>query len=264
MDDATGDPETTRPGEPETGDAFGELLRAHRDHGDSYAVIERDDGYVAPSGGGELYFAPPAEWPEIERRALDRVEGRVLDVGCGAGRHALSLQERGHDVTGIDLSAGAVDVARDRGVEDVRELDVADVADEFAPGTFDSVIMLGNNFGLVGTADRAPGILRGLADVATDDATLVAQTRDPTATDDQHHLEYHEYNRERGRLPGALRMRVRYGTLATPWYDYLMAQSETMVDLASETPWALVETLDPGESVGSTGGDYVGILHVEE
>jgi SAM-dependent methyltransferase len=254
---------STDPAEPETGDAFGEMLRDHHAGEDTSQIIERADGWIGPSAGGEHYFGEFEEWPQLEQRAMDYAEGRVLDVGCGAGRHALYLQDEGHDVTGVDISPGAVAVARERGVEDVREVDVADVAAAFAPGTFDSVVMLGNNFGLVGTADRAPGILNALAEVATDDATLVAQTRDPTATDDDDHLAYHEFNRERGRLPGALRMRVRYGRVATGWDDYLMAAPETMADLAGETPWRLDETLEPDERLTDAGGDYVGILRTE-
>jgi len=165
---------------PETGDALGAMLRDYRETGEGVEVIERDDGWIGVSAGGEFYFADYEEWPEPDRRALDRVEGRVLDVGCGAGRAALALQERGRDVTAIDVSPGAVAVARDRGVDDARVVDVADVAEAFDPDTFDTVLMLGNNFGLVGTAETAPERLRGLAAVATDDATLVAQSRDPT------------------------------------------------------------------------------------
>jgi len=268
MDDATTDSAGTgaddgtsaRPGSPEIGDAFGELLRDHHAGEETYQIIERDDGWIGPSAGGEFYFAPVEEWTDLERRAMDHAEGRILDVGCGAGRHALYLQEEGHDVTGIDLSPGAVAVARERGVEDVREVDVADVAEAFDADTFDSVIMMGNNFGLVGTADRAPEILDALAEVATEDATLVAQSRDPTVTDDEDHRSYHEFNRDRGRLPGALRIRVRYGGLATEWDDYLMAAPETMADLAAETPWDPAETLEPDEQLTDAGGDYVGIL----
>jgi len=55
-------------------------------------------------------------------------------------------------------------------------------------------------------------------------------------------------------------MRVRYGTLATEWYDYLMAAPETMADLAGETPWDLTGTLEPDERLTDAGGDYVGML----
>ncbi|RYG40492.1 class I SAM-dependent methyltransferase, partial [bacterium] len=37
-----------------------------------------------------------------------------LDVGCGTGRHAVELAKRGHRVTGIDISAGMLNVARAR------------------------------------------------------------------------------------------------------------------------------------------------------
>ncbi|MFB6141258.1 MAG: class I SAM-dependent methyltransferase [Halosimplex sp.] len=245
---------------PETGDALGAMLREYHETGEGCELIERDDGWIGISAGGEFYFADYDDWPEPDRRALDRVEGRVLDVGCGAGRAALYLQERGHDVTAIDVSPGAVEVARDRGVDDARVVDVANVAEAFDPGTFDTVLMLGNNFGLVGTAETAPDRLGDLAAVAADDATLVAQSRDPVRTDEEAHLAYHDLNRERGRLPGALRMRVRHETLATPWFDYLMAAPDTMAELASETPWELADVIEPDGGLGDAGGDYVGIL----
>ncbi|WP_436925531.1 class I SAM-dependent methyltransferase [Halosimplex amylolyticum] len=244
-------------------DAFGAAMRDHYAGEDVVEIIERDDGWIGVNGV-EGYFRDPDEWPDIVTRALDRVDGRILDVGCGPGSHALHLQERGHDVAGIDVSPGAIEVARDRGVDDVREVDVADVADAFEPDTFDAVIMMGNNFGLVGTAETAPERLRALAEVATDDAVLVGQSRDPTATDDEHHLAYHERNRERGRLPGALRIRVRYEVYATPWHDYLMAAPDTMAELAEATPWEFVEAIEPDEELTEPGGDYVGILRVGE
>ena len=51
-------------------------------------AIRRDDGYVSEAGF-DPYFAEYNEWPEGERKALECVKGRALDVGCGAGRHSL-------------------------------------------------------------------------------------------------------------------------------------------------------------------------------
>ena len=70
-------------------------------------VVERDDGFVDVEDT-RRYLDPFRKWPAIDRRAFRRLRGRVLDVGCGAGRVALELQARGHDVTGIDVSPGAV------------------------------------------------------------------------------------------------------------------------------------------------------------
>ena len=70
-------------------DAFGQMLLDAADR----EIVERDDGFV--STAMLVYFAPVRRWAAVERRALRWVRGRVLDVGVGAGRVALELQERG-------------------------------------------------------------------------------------------------------------------------------------------------------------------------
>ena len=55
-------------------------------------------------------FRSYEDMPEIERKALDMAKGRILDVGAGAGCHSLVLQERGMDVTAIDISPLSVEL----------------------------------------------------------------------------------------------------------------------------------------------------------
>ncbi len=83
--------------------------------------------------------------------------GRVLDVGAGAGCHSLALQERGADVTAIDISPLSVDVMLRRGVKDAR---VADLFDESFAGCYDTVLMLMNGSGIVGRLERMPLFFR--------------------------------------------------------------------------------------------------------
>jgi SAM-dependent methyltransferase len=176
----------------------------------------------------------------------------VLDVGCGAGRVSLELQERGHEVVGIDLSPLAVDVARRRGVRDARELPVTRVGREL--GSFDTFVMFGNNFGLMGSGRRAPWLLRRFRSIANEDARILAESVDPYKTDKPEHLAFHERNRRRGRMSGQLRIRIRHGSYATPWFDYLLASPEEMAELAEGTGWELRRVIDVGEYV------YVGVL----
>lgn len=190
-------------------DACGAAIRDHYEGRTAFEAVERDDGFPSPTGGPAAYFGGYDEWPARVRAGIDRAHGRVLDVGCGAGRHALYLQEQGHDVVGIDVSPGAVEVCRDRGLEAVRERGIGDV--EGLDGRFDTVLALGNDFGLVGGRDVARRRLSGLAAVAREDATVVAGSRDPYATDEAVHREYHERNRRRGRLPGNARIRTLPG-----------------------------------------------------
>lgn len=94
-------------------------------------------------------FRTLEDMPAIERRALELANGAILDVGAGAGCHSLALQEMGKQVTAIDISPLAVATMRERGVVDVREQDF------FAlDGQFDTILMLMNGIGIVGSLSR--------------------------------------------------------------------------------------------------------------
>ena len=85
--------------------------------------------------------------PVIERKALQLCSGRVLDIGCGAGSHALYLQNtRNLSVTAIDISEGAIEVAIERGLQDARNLNFFELNDE----KFDTLLFLMNGSGIIG------------------------------------------------------------------------------------------------------------------
>jgi SAM-dependent methyltransferase len=238
--------------EPPIGDVFGELVR------DAYAVrtgvgprplaggrlprpvieiIERDDGLIngAPA---DHYLAEPEQWQEHDHRALRLCRGHVLDIGAGAGRNAIELQRRGMAVTGLDISPGAVELSRRRGLRDT----VLATVDEYAAaGTarYDTFLLLGNNLGLIESRERAPVFLDALARLANPGARIVAQGTDPYGTSDPVHVSYHQRNRERGRLGGQLRLRLRYRLQATPWFDYLNCSVEELTSLLEGTAWRL-------------------------
>jgi SAM-dependent methyltransferase len=225
-------------------DAFGQMLL----DGEGPEIIERDDGFL--DAVKMVYFAPVAQWPAAERRALRWARGRVLDAGVGAGRAALELQRRGRSVVGIDISPGAVEVARARGVRDARLLAFEDLDDSV--GRFDTIVMFGNNFGLFGSPSKAKRLLRRLRPLAD---RIVAGSNDPYATEDTAHLAYHDRNRKRGRMPGQLRLRVRYRDLVGPWFDYLIVSPDEMATILEGTGWQIHRLL---QQTGS--GYYVAVL----
>ena len=98
-------------------------------------------------------FRSVKEMNRMEQVALNRAEGRVLDVGAGAGCHTLPLQERGLHVTAIDISPLSVETMQQRGVIDARQEDFFAMAPEV---TFDTILMLMNGTGIVGTLDNLP------------------------------------------------------------------------------------------------------------
>jgi SAM-dependent methyltransferase len=224
-------------------DAFGQMLL----DGADAEIVERDDGYVSASMLS--YFAPFPRWATVERRALRFARGRVLDVGVGAGRVALELQARGREVVAIDVSPGAVQVARDRGVGDVRLVAFEDV--DAALGRFDSMVMYGNNFGLFASPTKARRLLRRLRPFVD---RIVAASNDPYGTDDPAHVAYQERNLARGRMAGQLRLRVRYRDLVGQWFEYLIVSPEEMSEIVQGTGWHI------RRFVRDDGAYYVAVL----
>lgn len=238
--------------EPKTGDAFGLMLQAHLDGKPAWELVERDDGFLN-GGRPDHYFAAPPDWPAFERAMFDRLDGRTLDIGTGAGRFALALQERGVPVTGLDTSPAAIRVCAARGVRETVCASVHRHAVD-AAGAYERFLLAGNNLGLLSSAEAAPGFLAALASMAAPGAIVVAQGSDPYTTDDPAHLAYHERNRSRGRMAGQLRLRVRHRAFATDWFDYLLLTPDELAELVRDTYWTVSE-VDDSEPPG-----YVAVL----
>lgn len=239
----------------ESQDAFGQELLAYLAGKGSWEIIERDDGYFNVSPGAALYFAAYEDWSAAEKQAMTYVRGRVLDIGCGAGRHALYLQGQGFDVHGIDNSPGALEVCRQRGFTKTSLLPLTQVSRKL--GVFDTVLMMGNNFGLVGNPKRAKWFLRRLKKMTSPEARIIAVTRDVGYTDEAEHLAYHARNKAQGKPPGQVRIRVRFKRYVTPWIDLLMVNKEELQEIVGGTGWALGDTID------SERGLYVAIMERE-
>ena len=237
-------------------DGYGRAMWDYYHGRGGYEIAERDDGYVASSGGPVAYLAEYKNWPAHQKEAIKFARGKVLDVGCGAGRVALYLQQKGFDVTGIDVSPLAVKVCRLRGLKKARVMSVTQLTQKL--GTFDTLIFYGNNFGLFGSFKRARWLLRRLRRMTSDRARIIAESNDPYQTEVSCHLAYHKLNRKRRRMSGQLRLRIRYQTYATPWFDYLLVSQEEMRKISAGTGWKVSRFID------SNGPAYVAVIEKED
>ena len=216
----------------------------------SFEIVERDDGYFDLSGGAKTYFSEYKDWPLHEKKAIRYIRGRVLDIGCGAGRHLLYLQQRGFDVMGIDISPLAIEVCKRRLKNENENVKVRSITQ--LTGSFDTILMLGNNFGLFGSADRAKKLLRKIYGMTSKNGRIIAESNDPYKTEIKEHLDYRKLNEKRRRMSGQLRIRVRYKKYVTPWFDYLVVSKQEII--LKGTGWTVKRFLDSGSST------YVAII----
>ena len=105
------------------------------------------------------FFRTFNQMPTLEKKALELAQGKVLDIGCGTGCHGLYLQnEKNLSVVGIDSSANAIRVAKERGLLQTVNQSIFD----FKGDTFDTLLLLMNGPGICGSLDRLQLLLEKL------------------------------------------------------------------------------------------------------
>jgi SAM-dependent methyltransferase len=208
-------------------------------------VFERDDGHRDAVPDASAYFVAPRG--VADRIALEALTGRVLDLGCGPGRYARYLEERGLEVVAVDLSPGAISVCRERGCRDARVLDVDAIGRDL--GAFDAVICMGNTFGIGAGPTTLPRRLERVRSVLVPNGRLVLALIDPLATTDPAHLRYHERNRAAGRPPGLTRARIEYRGHVGDWWELWMPTPQELAAAASAAGFDMIEAVPEGNSV---------------
>lgn len=233
-------------------DPFGSALWDYYNDGEGLMIIERDDGNVGVDSA-EKYFVPPKQWLKYERKAIKYAKGRVLDIGCGAGRHALYLQKKKRDVLGIDISPLSVKLCLARGLKKALIMPISDIG-KFEPESFDSILMMGQNWGLMGSASKAKEYLKKMHNITTPKGRIIAMSQNPYSTTDKDHKDYHKQNRSKRRLPGQLKIRIRHGKQTTDWFDYLFVSRAEMEKILKGTGWEIKKAFE------SSGGGYAVLL----
>lgn len=116
------------------------------------------------------------EMPKLEQKALQLAKGNVLDVGCGAGSHALALQtERSLEITAIDISENAVKACQLRGLKNVF---VQSILDLDVTIKFDTIILLMNGTGIFGTLKETGNYLQKLKSLLNENGQILIDSSD--------------------------------------------------------------------------------------
>ena len=178
--------------------------------------------------------------PEIERKALDMATGRTLDVGAASGCHSLVLQKKGIDVTAIDISPLAVETMKDRGVLKVIEQDFFTLEGQ----QYDTILMLMNGIGIVGTLDRLPGFFQVLDKILALGGQVLCDSSDISYVFETEEgvIEYPGTDSYYGEQ--SFQMQYK-DTIGEP-FPWLYIDAETLKQVAEENGY-LVEIIAEGE-----------------
>jgi hypothetical protein len=104
---------------------------------------------------------------------------------------------------------------------------------------FDTLLLLGHNFGLMESKDKAKKILSRLFSIMPAGCRIIAETMDPHTTNNPVHLVYHKKNIARSRMPGQINIRVRFKNFTGPWFDYLFVSLKELKSIISGTGWKI-------------------------
>lgn len=236
-------------------DALGQALLSHLRGGNGLYAVERDDGYISIADA-KVHFMDYADWPSRWKEAVSYAKGNILDLACGAGMFSKHLQDIGYSVAGVDWSQLCVEVSKERGVKDVRFIDMSGLKEGAAE--FDTILLLANGFGWLGNRATAPALLDSIARIAKGDARIIFEALDPYATSEREHTIYHALNASRGRSGGELQLRLRYGMYNTGWFNFLFASKKEMEGIVEDSKsWRL------DKIIAEEGPYYIAMLRKE-
>ncbi len=215
-------------------------MKDNKQHGDpmglaiqEYAVKRKPEDIIVSSDiceddiiPVEVLFRKYSEMPELEKLALERAKGKILDVGAGSGTHALYLSDHGFDVTCIDISQGAVDLMKKSGLKAER-INFFSLKDR----KFDTILMLMNGIGIAGKLSNLERTLEHAKSLLNPGGKILCDSSD---------IKYLYEDEEDGSLwmdlnseyYGNFRFQMKYKKEKGPWFDWLYVDFDNLFKAA--------------------------------
>lgn len=185
----------------------------------------------------ELFFRDFREMPKIEKIALKYCRGKVLDIGAGAGSHSLYLQNKKMDVTALDISQGAYEVMKARGIKNVLNADLFAVKNQ----KFDTLLMLMNGIGICGTIKKFKKFLSKAHELLKPDGIILFDSSD---------IKHHFMEKD-----GSM-----WINLGTEYYGEVEFQMEYRETKGKTFPWLFID-FETAEKISNEQGFECTLLY---
>ena len=166
--------------------------------------------------------------------ALQQCRGKILDIGAGAGSHALALQQLGQDIAALDISPLLAGLMEQRGVKKVIRGDFFELPvgaeGAMAVGAYDTLLLLMNGIGLASTLEGLDRFLQKAKQLLRPGGQLIFDSSD---------IAY----LYKGRPPkgpgyyGELFYQYEYKRQRSDWFQWLFIDSKTFTTIATKAGW---------------------------
>jgi SAM-dependent methyltransferase len=183
-----------------------------------------DDDVLPPA----YLFRTFDEMPELEKVALSKSKGKILDIGGAAGCHAQFLNEKGDDVLSIDISQGSVDFMLSEGLK-AEKIDVLDLKNQ----KFDTILVLMNGLGIAGSLLKMRHFLSHLKSLLAENGKIYCDSAD---------IKYMYEDEEGGvwmdlnaAYYGEMKFNMKYKTIESGWFDWIYIDQEKLNEICQAT-----------------------------
>ncbi len=174
----------------------------------------------------DVYFRTPVEFTTLEHLSINLCEGKILDVGAAVGAMSLDLQQKGYEVIALDMEARLVEISRQRGVDKAMCANIFNIRDD----TFDTVLMMMNGIGLVGTLEGLKDFLIQAKSLLNTGGQMIIDSSDISYL-------YEDLPKPDDRYFGELSYRYRYKNRVGQWFDWLYVDAATLINISEAAGW---------------------------
>ena len=173
-------------------------------------------------------FRSYSEMPAIEQKALDLSYGDVLDIGCGAGSHSLFLQEEKKlDVSAIDISEGAIEVCKKRGIHKADVLDIFTLKEQ----QFDTLLLLMNGSGIMGKLSNISHFFLHIKKLIKPKGQILVDSSDIIYLFENEKGEF--WVDASAGYYGEMQYKLKYKNTESDWFDWLYIDYSTLQNAAN-------------------------------
>ncbi len=207
-------------------DVFGKVLKDHY-LGRQKGKLWLHNSYGSPEDMPvDIFYRNKFEISELESIAIDLCKGKTLDIGAGVGSHALILQNKGIDVTAIEISEVACDIMQKRGVKKVVNKDIF----QFEGEQFDTILMMMNGIGLCGDMEGLERFLEYLKKLIVPGGQIIFDSSDIAylyKSDDFISSNYY----------GEISYQYEYQSIKGNWFKWLYVDFNSLEQIANKLGW---------------------------